>query len=62
MASTIMPRAPPPESGFMSAVGRAPTHCVSMPISEISHFISSTSQSMAPEARKTPMLTKMAMR
>ena len=31
IASTIIPRAPEPDSGFIKAVGSAPTHCASKP-------------------------------
>ena len=62
MASTIMPRAPLPLRGFMSAVGRAVTQSDGRPLCRTSHAMPSTSQSMAPEARNTPTPTRMATR
>ena len=62
MASTIMPRAPLPLSGFIRAVGSAPTHSASLPVLLTSAAMPSIAQSIAPEARNTPMLTSMATR
>ena len=60
MASTIMPRAPLPLSGFISAVGKAPTKPASPPQALTTAAMPSVNKSMAPEARNTPMPTKMA--
>ena len=57
-----MPRAPLPDSGFMMAVGSASTNSAFDPVSPTSHLMAPMSQSMAPEARNTPMATRMATR
>ena len=62
MASIIRPRAPPPERGFIRAVGRAPTNWLSSPHFSTHQPIPFTTASMAPDARNTPMPTNMAIR
>ncbi len=62
MASSISPRAPLPLSGFMKAVGRAPTKSVLTPHWATHQAMPSMSMSMAPEALKTPIATRIATR
>ena len=60
MAFTIMPLAPEPLSGFIKAVGSAPTQSVAAPRLFTTHVRPPINQSMAPEALNTPMPTSMA--
>ena len=62
MASTIMPLAPLPERGFISAVGSAPTKSLLPPMASTACRMPSISMSMAPDALNTPMPTSMATR
>ena len=62
IASTIIPRAPEPERGFIKAVGSAPTHWASKPQRCTAHDTPSMSASIAPLARNTPIATSIATR
>ena len=62
MASTIMPRAPLPLRGFINAVGSASMKSVFKPMNVKPLPMPATRMSMAPEARNTPMATRMATR
>ena len=53
---------PLPLSGFISAVGRAPTNSVSPPTRATHQAMPSIRKSIAPEARNTPMATSIATR
>ena len=62
MVSIIMARAPDPDNGFITMVGRASTQAVSKPSSATPARAASTKAGRAPLARSMPMATSMATR
>ena len=60
MVSISMARAALPEKGLTSAVGRASTNRVSMPMASTPQRIPSSAYPRAPEVRSTPTAQSMA--
>ena len=58
--AAIIPRAPLPLSGFIRAVGNAPTKSESIPIASMARVMPAIKKSIAPEARNTAMATSIA--